>query len=757
VNACDYDVEGEVIGYNVIKYACNADPNGKNIGRVKYSTLTKESILKAFGKIGPIDSGLAYAGLTRHTLDWYWGINLSRALTNAARSGKSFKTLSIGRVQGPALKMLATREHSIQKFKAETYWEIEMLCFKDMDFSAMYEAGKRLFSLSQEPAASDIEDGFHALGLLSNGESIQSVKKDEEEESTDQWSVIGNKGSRWVMTKETDGKEELLTVRIEGDKEREITLWIKPDTEDPTKLNIIQEEIKNAQAAKKVKENCGPKAMVTDVASKRYKQTPPFPFDLTTLQTEAYRHLGIDPRTTLEIAQNLYTSAYISYPRTSSQQIPDDIDCKKILTDISAQAEYSELCRRLIANNKFKPQKGEKTDAAHPAIHPTGERPNKLEGQQKRVYDLITRRFMAAFGEDAIRQTVTIKLENNKEPFTAKGTTTIEHGWHLYYGPYAKFEENELPLLAKGDIVDVKDVIIHEKQTQPPKRYSPASIIREMEKRNLGTKATRSQIVDILFKRGYLSGKSIEVTPLGLSVVDALENFCPLVLSEELTRKFEEEMDQITKSKIDSEKVLKEGKSKLTEILDEFKKNEAKIGQTLGKSIIASKHQQNSVGKCPKCQNDLIIRSSKLWQFIGCSNYPNCTQTWQLPRDPLEKSKECKECGYSTVTLKPKGKKRYTLCVNPQCPSRSQGKIDGSMGKCPKCKCDLVVRTSRYGGQFIGCSGYPKCNNLWSLPREMLEKSGICEKCSFARITVKPKDKEPYSMCINPECETRKK
>ncbi|MFH1054957.1 MAG: DNA topoisomerase, partial [Candidatus Altiarchaeota archaeon] len=289
INACDYDVEGEVIGYNVIKHGCGQDPKGKTVGRVKYSTLTSESILKAFEKVGPIDAGLAFAGLTRHTLDWYWGINLSRALSNAARAGRNYVTLSIGRVQGPTLKILATREHSIKAFKPEDYWEVEMLCFKDMDFSAMHQA----------------------------------------------------------------------------------------------------EKFKSGEEADAVKARCGPKADVVGVDSRRFKQPAPYPFDLTTLQTEAYKHLSIDPRRTLEVAQELYTNALISYPRTSSQEIPEDIDCRRIISDLMRQEDYRSLCERLLEDKKLKPANGEKKDPAHPAIHPTGELPAHLSGERKSVYDLI--------------------------------------------------------------------------------------------------------------------------------------------------------------------------------------------------------------------------------------------------------------------------------------------------------------------------------------------------------------------------------
>ncbi|MCX6694991.1 MAG: DNA topoisomerase, partial [Candidatus Altiarchaeota archaeon] len=226
INACDYDIEGEVIGFNCVKHACSVDPYGSNVKRMKYSTLTKESIIKAFENLEPTNKGMAEAGITRHVLDWYWGINLSRALSNSARKARKYVTLSIGRVQGPTLKILAAREHSIKLFKPEPYWQVEMLNYKDKEFTSLHS------------------------------------------------------------------KEKIL----------------------------------DEAEAKKIKDKCGRTAVVSEVIKKEFKQEPPFPFDLTTLQTEVYKHLGIDPRRTLEVAQDLYTSAYISYPRTSSQQIPKDID-----------------------------------------------------------------------------------------------------------------------------------------------------------------------------------------------------------------------------------------------------------------------------------------------------------------------------------------------------------------------------------------------------------------------------------------------
>ncbi|MEA3255865.1 MAG: DNA topoisomerase I [Candidatus Altiarchaeota archaeon] len=570
INACDYDIEGEVIAFNVIKLACNVDPLSDKVRRMKFSTLTDKSIMEAYKHLEKTDAGMASAGLTRHTLDWFWGINLSRALTLSVRKSHGYVTLSIGRVQGPALKILATREVKIKAFKPELYWQIEMISLKD--------------------------------------------------------------------------KSRLSAFHFED------RIWEK-------------------EKADSIKDRCGDTAVVDKIKKRKHEQKPPTPFDLTTLQTEAYKHLGMDPRRTLEVAQELYTNAYISYPRTSSQQLLKGIDYKGIIKNLGLMKDYKESSDILLAKKKLSPHNGRKKDPAHPAIHPTGEIPRGLSDYARKVYDLVVRRFLATFGDSAFRETVEIKLNNNSEIFIAKGTRTVDKGWHVLYGRYVKFEEQELPLVVEGEILGVEDIIVHEKETKPPKRYTPASIIREMEKRNIGTKATRSQIVDILFRRGYVTGKAIEVTPLGLNVIDTMEKYCPDVLSEKLTRKFEREMEEIQKGRLSSEKVIEEGRETITHISMEFKGNESKIGEALATSVKSMKAAgKASLGDCLKCDGSLVLRKSKLGQFIGCSNYPKCTFTMSLPKGKITVSGKCKQCDY--MILKVGGKKFWSFCINPKCPSK---------------------------------------------------------------------------------------
>ncbi|MBI2106642.1 DNA topoisomerase I, partial [Candidatus Woesearchaeota archaeon] len=383
-NACDYDLEGETI-FNVI---LEKEIKRKDAKRMKFSAMTKEELLNAFEKpMLHIDKNMAEAGRTRHLVDYYFGINLSRALTLAIKHATNrFKILSSGRVQGPALKILALREIEIKKFKSEPYWELE------------------------------------ALG------DVNSKHKE---------------GSFW--------------------KENEV--------------KKIHEKIKHEKSA-----------LVKSIEKAEFKQDPPNPFDLTALQLEAYRALKITPKETLEIAQELYTAAYISYPRTSSNQLPPSINIKKILQDLSKQEEYKSLCEELLKLNKTVPNNGKKSDPAHPAIHPTGTSPKKLGERQKKIYDLIVRRVLSSLSDPATRETQTIELLIKEEPFITKGTRTVEPGWHKFYGRFNPNKEEELPKLKLDEKVKLKKIDLLAKETQPPKRYTPASIIKEMEKKGLGTK-----------------------------------------------------------------------------------------------------------------------------------------------------------------------------------------------------------------------------------------------------------------------------
>jgi len=568
VSACDYDIEGSTIAYNVFRFATTI----REGRRMKFSALTKEDIYDAYENRTDFDYNNANAGETRHVLDWYYGINLSRALMGALHAAHRYRVLSIGRVQGPALSLLAQLEKDIRAFVPTPYWELTV-SIKDTEFT-------------------------HTRGrFLDEAESDRALA------NTDRKGIV----------KEVDMK--------------------------------VQE-------------------------------VPPQPnFDLTSLQVEAYRLFGFSPSRTLELSQALYEASLITYPRTSSQQLPQSIKTLPIISALASDHDYAALAKKLIENRWNTPVQGKKTDPAHPAIHPTGQK-STVEGNDRKLYDLIVRRFLASFAPAAKRERVRVEVDA-KEPYSVSGSRLTDRGWTEFYGEYYTPEDVELPKFTVGETVGVGSKKKAKKETKPPKRYTQASIVSELEKRHLGTKATRSVIVDTLFKRGYAEGaKSIDVSDFGITVCDVLNKYAPEILDEKLTERMEEEMEAIQDGKLEKDKVLAESKEILVGLLKRWKANEAKIGADLVAALELTQQQQSQLGQCDKCGNQLrIIRMKDKRQFVGCSGYPDCRNTYPLPPGSLVQpaGKQCPACGKPMINVK-KGRTRYTMCIDPNCPSKAEWK-----------------------------------------------------------------------------------
>ncbi|HTY43755.1 MAG TPA: DNA topoisomerase I [Patescibacteria group bacterium] len=565
--ATDYDIEGEVIGLNAVRFICSQ----KDANRMKFSTLTSSEINDAYeNKSLTLNWGQAIAGETRHYLDWFYGINLSRALMEAIKATGRFKLMSIGRVQGPALHLLVDKERQIQAFVSKPYWQI----------------------------------------------------------------FIAVKNSH------------------------EIELKYNKDIFDKKELSKFESLLgKTAEAITKKKQQILP---------------PSPPFNLTELQMESYRLFGITPARTLQVAQSLYLGGLISYPRTSSQKLPDSINYKIILEQLSRR--YN--AEHLISRNK--PVEGKKSDPAHPSIYPTGQN-GSLSGEEEKIYNLIVKRFLALFCNDAIIDNKTIEVKIDDLTFNVKGAEIKKKGWLEIYP--VKIHETELPDV--NGKVKITNVRTEEKETQPPRRYTEASIIAELEKRNLGTKATRANIIETLYDRKYIKEKSIEATPLGISLISSLEKYSPIIIDEKLTRNFEKEMEAILESKRDFEikekRVIDEAKVTITKIIQDFNKNEKDIGNELIKAdteLRQQEREENKLNQCPVCkQGNLAIKYSKMYRksFVACDRYPECKTTYSLPTGYIKKAnKVCEECGFPMLMRLTKGKRPWTFCFNKDCKTNKE-------------------------------------------------------------------------------------
>jgi DNA topoisomerase-1 len=580
IDACDYDIEGSIIGYSILKYACNNKENAAQ--RMRYSTLSKEELQKSYTEpVSSLDFALIEAGLTRHEVDWLYGINLSRALTSAVKnySGR-YATLSTGRVQGPTLKFLETREKRIKCFVPTPYWNIK----------AKIKVGRRVLEAEYENNPVEIKAEAEAI--------IDSCQ-----------------GS--------DGKTE-------------------------------------------------------KVEMKTFQQMSPFPFNLGSLQIEAYRLFRYKPIFTSRIAQRLYLAALISYPRTSSQKLPPEIGYKAILKKLGRISEYKQESGELLGKPVLKPNEGKKTDPAHPAIYPTGDLPEKsLNSAEGRIWDLVVRRFMAVFAEPAVIQSIRVFLNINGNRFQINGKHTLEEGWIRFYKPYFKSSNTMLPPMEEGQKVSVKRLLMEDKFTTPPARYNPSSLLKRMEKEEIGTKATRAGIIQTLKNRKYTRDEKIVVTDLGLEVVDVLNEYCPAVVSLELTRRLEERMNCIQQGNETRENVLRDTIEILKPVTDQLKENERVIGERLSQSSMKARLEALVLGTCPLCKSgQLVILRSRTSgkRFVGCTNYfeSTCKTSFPLPQKGLAKptGNVCRHCGYPIVRIWIRGNHPWSLCVNPLCPTK---------------------------------------------------------------------------------------
>jgi DNA topoisomerase-1 len=440
--------------------------------------------------------------------------------------------------------------------------------------------------------------------------------------------------------------------------------------------------IKTKSEATAVINKCkGKDGQVEKIDIKQFSKMPPTPFNLGTLQNEAYTLFGYLPRYTLNIVQHLYLEALISYPRTDSQKLPPTINFTKILRNLSKTPEYRRYSIELLKRKKLSPHNGKKDDPAHPAIYPTGNVPEKnLLSSEKKVLDLIIRRFMAVFGKPTIKKSIKVTININKNRFHLNGIQTLNEGWQFFYKPYIRSVDILLPQLEVGQTVKVLSIVSNEKFTKPPSRYNPSSLLKRMEEKGIGTKSTRTGIIQTLYNRKYITHEKMVVTDLGMKVFEILKKYCPIVVSIKLTSSLEEKMKKIREKNEKREIILKNVIVTLDSFIYTFKQNEKKIGEKLSSAIKKFTLENRVIGPCPVCiTGKIIIQYSKKTgkRFIGCTNYfeKKCTTSFSLPQKGAIKphTKKCHKCGWPTVRIETKRKIQWILCFNPVC-SRNKKK-----------------------------------------------------------------------------------
>ncbi|MCP3681023.1 MAG: type I DNA topoisomerase [Gammaproteobacteria bacterium] len=458
---------------------------------------------------------------------------------------------------------------------------------------------------------------------------------------------------------------------------------------------------KRAEEVKAVLEKeANGKLTVVNVDKKQRKRQPPPPFITSTLQQEAARKLGFTARRTMQVAQRLYEAGLISYMRTDSTQLSAEAvsDIRAAITKLYGKENVPESPR------VFK-TKAKNAQEAHEAIRPTqvDSHPDQiaLADEQKKLYTLIWRRAVACQMIHATIDTVAVDFScGERNRFRANGSVIANPGFMAVYlegsddeKEKEKQEEGLLPPLAKGQEVDLKEILCSQHFTEPPPRYSEASLIKTLEEYGIGRPSTYASIIYTLKSREYviLDKKRFYPTDVGEVVNHFLTSYFQSYVDYDFTAKLEDQLDAVSRGEEEWIPLLKEFWQPFKAQVDDTSENVKRSDVT----------ETKTDKKCPECDKPLVEKLGRRGKFIACTGYPDCSYTADV--EDSDKPKE------EPVSL--------------------EGRF------CPKCEKPLVVKHGRYG-KFAGCSGYPDCKHIEPLVKP--KDTGVsCPECKKGHILQK--------------------
>ncbi|MFA5844938.1 MAG: DNA topoisomerase I [Coriobacteriia bacterium] len=495
---------------------------------------------------------------------------------------------------------------------------------------------------------------------------------------------------------------------------------------------------------------------VVETKRTRRKVDPPVPFNTTSLMAAAANE-GVAPARTMQVAESLYMSGLISYPRVDNTVYPPSLDLKALLNTLCEVPVYREHAKRLLGG-ALTPTRGPKETTDHPPIHPTGVGdPDKLDGQAWKIYNLVARRFLATLSGPAFVEATRVDLDVSGERFVAKGDVVSEPGFRAIY-PYGLKKDEHLPPLAEGDTASFEGATMEAKQTQPASRYTQGKLIQEMERLGLGTKATRHDIIQTLYDRKYVVNDPAEPTCKGRAVIDALEQYAERITTPGMTSDLEADMDAIADGRAGREEVVDRSRHLLGGVIAALLPDETVLA--VGEALEVAALDDSKVGRCPASGHDLVIKFSPKTKsyFVGCSGYPDCPVTFPLPKKAKFSAVEeaCPVCGTPQVLVIQFKKRPRTMCLSPDCPTKKGPEIE--LGSCPKCDGGVFwVRYSAVGNRYARCTnhegGCPK--PFMPLPQSGdIEATGETCPCGYPVVIVQTK-KGPWRICIDPDCPTK--
>src|ERR687889_358268 len=475
------------------------------------------------------------------------------------------------------------------------------------------------------------------------------------------------------------GRVQSPTLVLIADRERErrafvpVPYWeleVTLENGEPFTVRHQTERFKDEARANNAYENITDKATVEEVQQKSATRKPPAPFNTTAFLTAA-SSIGFSPSRAARIAEDLYTDGYISYPRTDNTVYPRSLDLREVLGYLKGVEGAGQHAERLLAQEKLSPTRGKKETTDHPPIYPTGyASKNSMRDDRWKIYQLVVRRFLATLSAPAKTLRTTLRFDSGGEPLVTGGTVVTKEGWLGVY-PYSRRADEEIPDLSEGDVVEVVGKEILSKETQPPGRYGAGRLITVMEDLGLGTKATRPNIIQNLYDRGYVHDDPLVPTEKGMGVAHALTDFASEIASHEMTAELERNMDEISEGKVSKDSVVDSSRDVLRRVYDHLQSSETEFADIVWEGI----RTDETIGKCPESGHDLIIRRNRKSRkrFVGCTGYPDCRVTYPLPQrgEIIPLGTRCEACGSPEIKVLG-GKRPWVTCINMDCPKKQE-------------------------------------------------------------------------------------
>jgi DNA topoisomerase-1 len=378
---------------------------------------------------------------------------------------------------------------------------------------------------------------------------------------------------------------------------------------------------------------------------------------------------------------------FISYPRTDNTVYPSSLPVRELLQSISQVDGFKEAAP-LAARDKLEPTRGKKQTTDHPPIYPTQALdPNVLpDDGHRKIYELVVRRFLATFADPAVSESTRADIEAGSEIYFVRGNVLVEPGFLAVY-PYSRSKDEEIPKVEEGQELPLAQATpesanpwVDAKETQPPSRIGQGKLIEMMEERGLGTKATRHDIIQKLYDRGYVQNNPIEPSETGIAMVKAFQKFAERIATPDMTAELEADMDKIASGEVTKDQVVELSRKMLHESYDMMDENKRQLAEIIWEGM----DQDRILGPCPQCRdagrkneqgetNRLrIIRAKKSGKrFVGCEGYPECDQTYGLPQrgDLIKLEENCSICGETPRLKVISGRRPWNLCLNEECPS----------------------------------------------------------------------------------------